>query len=230
MSSTLLKLLLVLTFALAPFRSDAKPLVYDGGERLGQGKHIVFLAGDHEYRSEETLPALARILSKHHGFKCTVLFNVDKKSGEIVPGNSNMPGLEALDSADLAVVFLRFQDFPDDQMQHIVDYLERGGPVVGLRTATHAFKIKAGKKFSKYSWDNKTDDYTGGFGEQVLGQSWVGHYGKNHKQSTRIDVDLEASLQCDRRWREGRLGTSRRLRRQAHQRHRSSRKLSRLRA
>ena len=193
MSSTLLKLFLLFTFALAPLRSDAAPLVYDGGTRIGEGKHIVFLAGDHEYRSEETLPALARILSEHHGFKCTVLFNVDKKSGEIVPGNSNMPGLEALDSADLAVVFLRFQDLPDDQMQHIVDYLERGGPVVGLRTATHAFKIKAGKKFSKYSWDNKTDEYTGGFGEQVLGQSWVGHYGKNHKQSTRIDVNSEAS-------------------------------------
>ncbi len=84
---------------------NAAPLVYEGTDGPGKGKHIVFLAGDHEYRSEETLPQLARILAKHHGFKCTVLFNIDKETGEIVAGNSNMPGIEALDTADLAVVF-----------------------------------------------------------------------------------------------------------------------------
>ena len=41
--------------------------VYEGTEGPGKGKHIVFLAGDHEYRSEESLPELARILAKHHG-------------------------------------------------------------------------------------------------------------------------------------------------------------------
>ncbi|HAV65474.1 MAG TPA: hypothetical protein DCY13_24260, partial [Verrucomicrobiales bacterium] len=96
----------------------------------GKGRHIVFLAGDHEYRSEETLPALARLLAKHHGFKCTVLFTVDPATGEIVPGNSNMPGIETLDSADLAVVYLRFQAFPPEQMRHFIAYLDRGGPVV----------------------------------------------------------------------------------------------------
>ena len=118
---------------------SAAPLVYEGTEGPGKGKHIVFLAGDHEYRSEESLPELARILAKHHGFKCTVLFNIDPETGEIVAGNSNMPGLETLKTADLAVVFLRFQNFPKEQMQHFVDYLKRGGPVVGMRTATHAF-------------------------------------------------------------------------------------------
>ena len=166
----------------------AEPLVYEGTEGPGKGKHIVFLAGDHEYRSEETLPALARLLAKNQGFKCTVLFNTDPKTGEIVPGNSNMPGMEALDTADLAVVFLRFQDFPDDQMKHFVAYLERGGPVIGLRTSTHAFKIPKGKTYSKYSWDYKGDDYLTGWGHQVLGQSWVGHYGKNHQQSTGITI------------------------------------------
>ncbi|NNE93007.1 MAG: c-type cytochrome [Verrucomicrobiales bacterium] len=182
-----LHLLLVSGLLLAPL-ADAAPLVYEGTDGPGKGKHIVFLAGDHEYRSEETLPALARILAKHHGFKCTVLFNVDPKTGEIVPGNSNMPGLEALKTADLAVVFLRFQDFPDEQMKHFVEYLDRGGPVVGLRTATHAFKIPKGKTYSKYSWDYKGGDYLTGWGHQVLGQSWVGHYGRNHQQSTRIDI------------------------------------------
>ena len=164
------------------------PLVYEGNEGPGAGKHIVFLSGDHEYRSEETLPALARILAKHRGFKCTVLFTVDEKTGEIVPGNSNSPGMEALDSADLAVVFLRFQDFPAEQMKHFTAYLDRGGPIIGLRTATHAFKIPSGSQFHPYSWDHKGDDYLAGFGHQVLGQTWVGHYGRNHRQSTRIQI------------------------------------------
>lgn len=167
----------------------AEAVVYEGNAAgPGQGKHIVFLAGDHEYRSEETLPALARILARHHGCKCTVLFNVDQETGEIAPGNSNMPGLEALDTADLAVVFLRFQNFPPEQMRHFDEYLNRGGPVVGLRTATHAFKMKAAEPFAKYSSDYKGADYLSGFGHQVLGQSWVGHYGRNHQQSTRITI------------------------------------------
>ncbi len=168
--------------------ANAAPLVYEGAEGPGKGKHIVFLAGDHEYRSEETLPELARILAKHHGFKCTVLFNIDPETGEIVAGNSNMPGLEALDTADLAVVFLRFQNFPQEQMKHFDDYLNRGGPVVGLRTATHAFKMKPTDPFGKYSYDGPGKDYQLGFGHQVLGQTWVGHYGRNHQQSTRITI------------------------------------------
>ena len=166
--------------------ASAAPLVFEGTDGPGKGKHIVFMAGDHEYRSEESLPALARLLAKHQGFKCTVLFNIDPASGEIVAGNSNMPGMEALDTADLAVVFLRFQDFPKEQMKHFDDYLARGGPVIGLRTATHAFKMGAEDPFSKYSFDYKGADYELGFGHQVLGQTWVGHYGKNHQQSTRI--------------------------------------------
>ena len=111
-------------------------VVYQGEKGPGHGKHVVFLAGDHEYRSEESLPALARILAKHYGFKCSVFFTTDPKTGFIEPGSSNIAGLEALKTADLLVIFLRFQDFPDDEMQHIADYLDRGGPVVGFRTAT----------------------------------------------------------------------------------------------
>ena len=178
---------LCLTFAVSEL-AGAAPLVYEGNEGPGRGKHIVFLAGDHEYRSEESLPELARILAKHHGFKCTVLFNIDPATGEIVAGNSNMPGIEALDTADLAVVFLRFQNFPPEQMKHFDDYLRRGGPVVGMRTATHAFKMNGADPFTKYSFDYKGTDYELGFGHQVLGQTWVGHYGKNHQQSTRITI------------------------------------------
>ena len=170
----------------------AAPLVFEGADGPGKGKQIVFMAGDHEYRSEETLPALARILAKHHGFKCTVLFNIDPATGEIVAGNNNMPGIEALDSADLAVVFLRFQAFPEEQMKHFDAYLKRGGPVIGLRTTTHAFKGNPAP-FTKYDFDYKGTDYELGFGHQVLGQTWVGHYGKNHQQSTRITIVPEKS-------------------------------------
>lgn len=168
---------------------DAAELVFEGKNGIGQGKHIVFIAGDHEYRSEESLPALARILAKHHGFKCTVLFNIDPGTGEIVAGTpSNIPHMEALDTADLAVVFLRFQNLPAEQMKHLDAYLNRGGPVVGMRTATHAFQIPAGQPFAKYDYRSKAADYELGFGHQVLGQTWVGHYGQNHRQSTRITI------------------------------------------
>lgn len=170
---------------------DPHLVVYQGDKGPGEGKHIVWLAGDHEYRGEESLPALARIMARHYGFKCSVFFTTDPKTGFIEPGSSNISGLDALKTADLLVVFLRFQDFPDDQMQHIVDYLDRGGPVIGYRTATHAFQIKRpDAKFLKYTWNNGANnpaaDYAGGFGRQILGETWVSHYGGNHKQSSRL--------------------------------------------
>ncbi|MBE2285697.1 MAG: ThuA domain-containing protein [Prosthecobacter sp.] len=183
-----MKRILLSLFTFVSF-ATAAPLVFEGTNGPGKGKHIVFMADDHEYRSEESLPGLARLLAKHQGFKCTVLFGIDKESGEIVAGDaSNMPGIEALDTADLAVVFLRFQNFPPEQMKHFDDYLKRGGPVVGLRTATHGFKIPKDAPYAKYSFDYKGSDYELGFGHQVLGQTWVGHYGTNHKQSTSIAI------------------------------------------
>jgi type 1 glutamine amidotransferase len=178
-----LALLLLSTVSSA---QDPHLVVYQGDKGPGHGKHIVFLAGDHEYRSEESLPALARILAKHYGFTCSVFFTTDPKTGFIEPGSSNISGLEALKTADLLVIFLRFQDFPDDEMQHIADYLDRGGPVVGFRTATHAFQIKRpDAKFLKYHWQT-TEGYPGGFGRQILGETWVSHYGTNHKMSSRL--------------------------------------------
>lgn len=179
--------LLACTLAQASRAADG-PLVYQGTDGPGAGKHIVFLAGDHEYRSEEALPALARILAKHQGFKCTVLFNVDKETGYIVPGNNNMPYTDAVDTADLLVFGLRFQNFPSEQMQPIVDYLNRGGPVIGTRTSTHAFKIPSDSPYARFDHQYKGDEMKGGFGRQILGETWVSHYGKNHVMSTRLDI------------------------------------------
>ena len=170
--------------ALAGWARAADGVVYQGKAGPGQGKHIVFLAGDEEYRSEEALPQLAKILALRHGFKCTVLFAIDRHDGTINPNqNDNIPGLEALKSADLLVLFTRFRDLPDEQMRYIVDYVESGRPVIGLRTATHAFAVKEGSTFSRYGWQNK--EWDGGFGRHVLGETWINHHGQHGKQSTR---------------------------------------------
>jgi type 1 glutamine amidotransferase len=161
-------------------------VVYEGGDGPGKGKHTVLVGGDEEYRSEESLPQLGKILAKRHGFKCTVLFAIDPKTGEINPDvNNNIPGLEALKTADLMIIATRFRNLPDEQMTHIVDYLDSGKPVVGLRTATHAFEIPAGATYAKYGRNYAGKDYEKGFGKQVLGETWVAHHGKHGSQSTR---------------------------------------------
>jgi hypothetical protein len=159
-------------------------IVFDGYDGPGKGKHIVLVSGDEEYRSEEALPQLAKILARHHGFKCTVLFAIDSKDGTINPiQTNNIPGLEALKTADLLVIFTRFRDLPDEQMKHIVDYVESGRPIIGLRTATHAFNPKGDNRYAKYGWRSK--EWDGGFGRQVLGETWIRHHGNHGKQSTR---------------------------------------------
>ena len=142
-------------FALAGWMHAADGVVYQGKAGPGQGKHIVFLAGDEEYRSEEGLPMLAKILAVRHGFKCTVLFAINPADGTIDPLTlTNMPGMAALDSADLCVMGLRFRELPDAQMKHFVDYLNAGKPIIALRTSTHAFKYDHNKAspYAKYDW------------------------------------------------------------------------------
>ena len=175
----------LLVLATAGAASGTDPwLAVNGGGGPGHGKHVVLVSGDEEYRSEEMLPQMAKILAKHHGFKCTVLFAIDPKEDTIDPNrNDNIPGLEALDSADLMVIFTRFRKLPDEQMKHIADYVEAGKPIIGLRTATHAFDPKPGTTYARWGW--KSNDWDGGFGRQVLGETWVSHHGKHGKQSTR---------------------------------------------
>lgn len=161
-------------------------ITFQGEGGLGKDKHVVLISGDEEYRSEEGLPQLAKILSKRQGFNCTVLFAIDSESGQIDPDYThNIPGLEALREADLMIIQTRFRDLPDEQMKYIVDYIGAGKPVIGLRTATHAFAIPKGKTYSKWSWDHKGDQWNGGFGREVLGETWVSHWGSHGKQSTR---------------------------------------------
>ena len=161
-------------------------VTYEGKQGPGIGKHIVFVSGDEEYRSEEALPMLARILAVRHGFKCTVLFAVNPADGTITPTVvTNIPGIQALDSADLCFLFLRFRELPDEQMKHFVDFLQTGKPMIALRTSTHAFKYDQNKQspYAKFDWASK--DWPGGFGQQVLGETWVNHWGNHGHESTR---------------------------------------------
>ena len=176
----------VLACLLACGSVRAESMILDGGKGPGEGKTIVLIAGDQEYRSQESLPALAKILATHHGFKCVVLFSTNKETGAIDPSTTdNPPGLEALRKADLLVLFARFLELPDAQMKEIVDYAEAGRPIVGLRTATHPFNYKLHKDspYARYGWNNK--EFPGGFGRQILGETWVAHWGAHQKQSTR---------------------------------------------
>ena len=166
--------------------NDSRVLVYEPGEGAGEGRQLVFLTGDEEYRSEEGLVQLARILAVRHGFKCTVLFSLDPQTGTINPNiNSSLAGAEALQSADAIVMGLRFREYPDDTMKYFVDAYLAGKPIIGLRTSTHAFKYGENSKsrYKEYSYNSKK--WPGGFGRQVLGETWVKHWGTNHKEATR---------------------------------------------
>ena len=154
-------------------------VVYDGKAGAGFGKHVVLISGDDEYRSEESLPMLAKILSERHGFKCTVLFAVDK-DGFINPTvTNNLPGAEALDSADAIIMLIRWRAWPDEQMKHFVDAYLRGVPIIGLRTATHPFKPDPNSSYKQFA----------NFGKTVLGEGWVNHWGAKMKEGTRGVVE-----------------------------------------
>lgn len=166
-------------------------VVYEGKSGPGKRKHIVLLAGDEEYRSEEAMPQLAKILAYRQGFKCTVVFSVNP-NGEIDPdARSNQPGIEALDTADLCVMMLRFREWPDSQMKHFVDYYLAGKPIVALRTSTHAFEYgeDSSSPYKNYGWRSKS--WPGGFGRQVLGETWISHWGDHGRQATKGIVDPE---------------------------------------
>jgi len=168
-----------------PVPASPKWLTYPGGEGPGRGKHVVLVAADQEYRSEQSMPMLAKILSKRHGFDCTVLFSLNEK-GEVDPTQKirwqdktvmhSIPGLEYLPTADLLILFPRLITLPDEQVRHIITYLDSGKPVIGIRTANHGFL----ENFP-YQKDGKKVR----FGEDVLGGSFRSHHGNWHADSTR---------------------------------------------
>lgn len=181
-------------------RADDQWLRFGPGEGPGKEKHVVFVTGEEEYRSEEAAPMLARMLSAHHGYKTTVLFSLKKgrandkpkDEGTIDPNTpDNIPGLEQLGSADLMVMMLRFRELPDESMKHIVDYVKAGKPVIAFRTSTHAFAYTMRRDSPYAAWDWQSAVWPGGFGQQIAGETWVRHHGRHRHESTRGVINPE---------------------------------------
>ncbi|WP_313260584.1 ThuA domain-containing protein [Sphingobacterium sp.] len=145
-----------------------------------KGKKVVLISGDEEYRSEESLPMLAKILTQKHGFETFVLFAINPETKQIDPEyQKNIPGLENLQNADLMIIASRFRELPDEQMKHVDNFLKAGKPVIGLRTATHAFNFGKESKsaYKHYGYSNQEGEWKGGFGGFVLGETWINHHG-----------------------------------------------------
>ncbi len=170
-------------------------LTYPGGDGPGKGKRIVLISAEQEYRSEQSIPMMAKILSQHHGFDCTVLFGVNAR-GEVDPTmpvypekgkeaefkEHHIPGLEHLASADLVIFFTRLLTLPPTEQQQIVHYIDSGKPLIALRTANHGFRGPLPYKINgkQVRW-----------GEDILGGSFMNHHGRWHADSTRGFLDKD---------------------------------------
>ncbi len=173
-------------------------ITVEGTDGPGKGKHILFISGDEEYRSEEALPMLAQVMARHHGFKSTVLFAIDPVTGFVDPEvQTNIPGMHHVDTADMIVMLIRFRELPDEDMGRFIDYTFAGKPILALRTSTHAFQYgrdplgrssdcasyRPASPYGKFTCDHV--EYRGGFGRQVLGETWVAHHGHHAYEATR---------------------------------------------
>lgn len=188
------RLFVLLLSVLCAFTALANDTLFFAGKKgPGHARQIVLLTGDEEYRSEEGLPQLAKILADRHDFNCTVLFAINPTNDVIDPDfNRNLSGAEALDHADAIIMLLRFREWPDAQMKHFVDAYLAGKPIIALRTSTHAFSYPAGSNspYAKFSWNGT--EWPGGFGKQVLGETWISHHGAHKKEATRGIIEPSA--------------------------------------
>jgi type 1 glutamine amidotransferase len=124
---------------------------------------------------------LAAALEKQYGFRTKILKSFPDQNAE-----RDIPGLDILAEADLAVFFLRWRLLPADQVAHIEAYLQSGKPIMGFRTSTHAFNYPKTDPLVAYN----------GFAERAFGAppGWGGpsqhtHYG--HNASTDATVIAE---------------------------------------
>ena len=162
-------------------RAEDYVLKVKGTEGPGKGKTIVLVSGDEEYRSEESMPMLAQILARHHGFNCIVLFSWDNSGSYVDPDNqSGVRGWKHLDNADLMLIGTRFRTPNKEDRKHIASFLKAGKPIIGIRTSTHAFKgselITEGLTLNQ-------------FGPSIIGDGWVAHHGKHKVQGTRAIIE-----------------------------------------
>ena len=136
---------------------------------------ILFIAAEKEYESAQTLPEFARQLEKY-GLCCEVLH----ASAE---DRHNIPGMEALMSADVAVLYVRRRALPAQQMKYLRDYLNSGKPLVALRTSSHAFDTRGKHPDGHVEWPK--------FDADVLGGNYHGHYGSGPKCTVTLAAGAE---------------------------------------
>ncbi len=140
---------------------------------VGAAAHVVFVTGDEEYRSEESMPMLARILERDFGFRISIAYSLDKE-GFVDPNNTgDVAGIDALKTADLLVLFTRFRHWPEAKFQVFLDYIAQGKPIVGFRTATHAFRFPEGHRHE--AWNEAKI-------AALVGQKWITHHGHHGSQ------------------------------------------------
>jgi len=139
--------------------------------------HIVFMIGEDEYHTWDTLPDFAKRELEPRGYRITTI--------QADPADkNNCPGLvEALRSADLLFVSVRRRTPPPNQLDAVRTHLNAGKPLVGIRTACHAFALRpndppAGP--NQAVWQ--------AFDPQVLG----GHYTNHHPDGPKTLVTLAA--------------------------------------
>ncbi|NQT00953.1 MAG: ThuA domain-containing protein [Planctomycetes bacterium] len=131
---------------------------------------VVFISAESEYGSAETLPEFANELKTKYGMYCEVLQGSTNKKDE---GRHYIAGMEALTNADLAVLFARRRALTAEQMKYFRQYMKSGRPLIGLRTASHAFDTR-GNAPSGYAEWQKLDP-------EVLGGNYHGHHGSGPK-------------------------------------------------
>lgn len=151
-------------------------LVFEPAKGGDEAKRVVLVAGDEEYRTEESMPMLGKLLSQKHGFHCTVVFSHSSDGSYIDPNNqTGLKGLKALDDADLMIIGTRFRKPNKEETAHVTKFLNDGKPIIGIRTSTHAF-----------NGDGSFGDIAfGQFGRKILGEQWVSHHGGHKREGAR---------------------------------------------
>lgn len=168
-----------------PLMAAGDFLHFPAKDGAGHGRKVVLIAGDDEYRSEEGLPMLGKILSQKHGFDCTVLFPAGP-DGVIKPADHLLLSHPAaLDKADAVVMLLRFRSWNPDAVKKLEAAYLRGVPIIGLRTSTHAFDFQGEHPYKRWNWNYGEGEWKGGFGKQVLGETWVNHHGAHKSEGCR---------------------------------------------
>ena len=126
-------------------------------EKMAQKQKIVFLITEDpdNYKAHETVPKFAEMLEEKYGYEVTVLL------GSGGHGSYTYPQADVISRADLLVVFARRIALPHQQMKALKNYIESGKPVVGIRTANHAFTVNGKIEEGFEDWPEFVSDILG---------------------------------------------------------------------